>query len=246
MSKLIKLAVVSTMLSALLPLHGFAANRLMYENFDDQTLDSRLNPRIYGGIAAPPQYGFAGPGRDGAGSCFSSGTIPDVFLQWPTEQIPKPWPSDEMYISFWMRYPTYAGSDPNENINIFYPHWDGAVSYVHFTMVDTNTVYYSARARDNSMVSVGTYMNCPNQADGNWHHYEFYVKFSEGISRFWYDGAQMLYQTYGPGVWTNSVFSIDMPSMDGEEPGNFSRQVDDIDIWDGMPDPAVLGAGSPS
>lgn len=243
MSNLIKLVVISTILSVFVSVSGFAANRLLYENFDSQILDSRLTPRIYFGVAAPPQYGFAGPGRDGAGACFASGTIPDVFLQWTMEQIPKPWPSDELYVSFWMRYPTFANSDPNENIKIFYPHWDGATSYVHFTMVDPNTVYYSARARDNSMVSVGTYMSCPNQTDGNWHHYEFYVKFSEGISRFWYDGTQTLDQQYGPGVWTNSVFAVDAPSMDGEEPGNFSRQVDDLDIWDGMPDPAAPGAG---
>ncbi len=244
MSKLIKSVVVGTLLSVLVPVCGFAANRLLYENFDDQVLDGRLSPRVYGGIAAPPQYTFAGPGRDGRGFCFSSGTVADVFLQWPTQKLPKPWPSDELYVSFWMRYPTFVSSDPNENIKIFYPHWDDAVSYVHFTMVDADTVYYSARGRDNNMVSVGTYMTCPNMTDGNWHHYEFYVKFSEGASRFRYDGVSKLDHRYGPGVWTNNVYAIDTPSMDGEEPGVFSRQVDDLDIWDGMPGSQAAGAPS--
>jgi len=140
MSNLIKLVVISSILSVSVPVSGFAANRLLHENFDSQVLDSRLTPRVYSGVAAPPQYTFSSPGRDGGGSCFASGTIPDAFLQWPVEQIPKPWPSDELYVSFWMRYPTFASVDPNENIKIFYPHWDDAMSYVHFTMVDTNTV----------------------------------------------------------------------------------------------------------
>ena len=246
MSKLIKLVVVGTLLSALMPVCGFAANRLLYENFNDRALDSRLNPRIYGAVATPPQYTFVGPGRDGTGYCFSSGTVDDVFLQWPSGRLPRPWPSDELYMSFWMRYPTFRRSDLNENIKIFYPHWDGGNSYVHFTMVDTNTVYYSARARNSSMVSVGTYMTCPNMADGNWHHYEFHVKFSEGISRFRYDGVQKLDHRYGPGVWTNNIHAVDAPSMDGEEPGIFSRQVDDWEVWDGMPDTGTQAAGPPS
>jgi hypothetical protein len=34
--------------------------------------------------------------------------------------------------------------------------------------------------------------------------------------------------------------------MDGEEPGIFSRQVDDWEVWDGMPDTGTQAAGPPS
>lgn len=243
MSKLIKLVVVSTLMSALLPVCGFTANRLVYENFDDQTLDSRLTPRVYGAVAAPPQYNFAGPGRDGDGSCFSSGTVAATWLQWPTDKLPKPWPSDEMYVSFWMRYPTFTKTDSNENVKFFYPHWNESSSYVHYCMYDPDQVYYAAFGMGANLAS-GVYLQCPGQTDGNWHHYEFHVKFSEGTSRFWYDGVQKLDQRYGPGVWTNDIFNIDMPSMDGEEPGVFSRQVDDLEVWDGMPGSQTEGLPS--
>jgi len=240
MSKLIKLAVVTTILSAFLPVCGFAANRLIYENFDDQTIDSRLSPRIYGAVAAPPQYAYASPGRDGRGSCFASGTVAAAWLQWPTAKLPKPWPSDEMYVSFWMRYPTFTRTDPNENVKFFYPHWNGTSSYVHYCMYDPDQVYYAAFGKDASLAR-GVYLRCPGQTDGNWHHYEFYIKFSEGVSRFWYDGVQKLNQRYGRGAWSNDIFGIDVPSMDGEEPGIFTRQVDDLEIWDGMPGSQAAG-----
>lgn len=243
MSKFIKLVIVSLILSAFVPVCGMAANRLINENFDDKAIDSRLTPRIYGAVAAPPQYTYAGPGRDGKGSCLSSGTVAANWLQWTGGKLPKPWPSDEMYISFWMRYPTFTNTDPNENIKFFYPHWNGIWSYVHYCMYTPNDVYYAAFGMGRNLAS-GVYLRCPNQTDGNWHHYEFYVKFSEGISRFWYDGVQKLDQRYGPGVWTNDISTIDAPSMDGEEPGVFTRQVDDLEIWDGMPGSRTEGPPS--
>ncbi|HQG31927.1 MAG TPA: hypothetical protein PLA83_08365 [Deltaproteobacteria bacterium] len=212
-----------------------AATRLLHETFDDQVLDSRLRVRVYGAVATPPQYAFASQGRDGTGHCFSSGTVSATWLQWPSETMLRPWPSDELYVSFWMRYPTFTRTDPNENIKFFYPHWNGTSSYVHYCMYDPDQVYYSAQGMG-AVLAAGVYLRCPNQTDGRWHRYEFYVKFSEGISRFWYDGVKKLDQTYGPGVWSNDILAIDAPSLDGEEPGIFSRTVDDLDIWDGMPD----------
>jgi len=40
---------------------------------------------------------------------------------------------------------------------------------------------------------------------------------------------------FGTGVWGSDVHVIAVPCIDGEEPGRFSRQVDDLEIWDGMP-----------
>ncbi|MCK4825922.1 hypothetical protein KA005_59790, partial [bacterium] len=215
--------------------YGFAANRLAYENFDDEQIDSGFT--VYGSNWAklsPPQYNLNSVSRNGAGYCFSSGTSPMAYLCWESN-IPYPWPSDEMYVSFWMRYPTFTSTDSHENIKFFYPHWNGTQSYVHYVMSSRDTVYYSAKG-NGAMLSQSNWLGCPNQTDGNWHHYEFYVKFSTGISRFWYDGVLKVDHIYGEGNWTpNKIYYISAPSIDAEEPGVFSRQVDDWEVWDGMP-----------
>ncbi len=212
----------------------FAASRLLYENFDDGVLDSRLWARVYGAIAAPPQYGLASPGRGGTGSSFSSGTVAATWVQWPSANMTKPWPSDEMYVSFWMKYSKFVRTEQHENIKIFYPHWNGISSYVHYCLSNTDLIYYSANSFDKA-IDGGVWLTCPGQADGRWHRYEFYIKFSAGISRFWYDGVLKLDRTYGPGKWTNDVNGIDAPSMDAGNPSSFSRQIDDLEIWTGMP-----------
>lgn len=232
---------------------AFAGNVLLYENFDDQRLDSRFT--VYGAnwtVVSPPGYNLESVGRNGAGYCFSSGTVAAAHLCW-MNNIPNPWPSDEMYVSFWMRYPKYEHTDANENFKIFYPHWNGTASYVHYSMIGSNTIYYSARA-NGVMISISNWINCPNQTDGNWHRYEFYIKFSEGISRFWYDGTLKINHTYGKGYWLpNNVYYISAPSIDAEEPGIFSRQVDDWEVWNGMPSgltitatPAAPGTSNPA
>ncbi len=96
------------------------------------------------------------------------------------------------------------------------------------------------------MMTMGNWLECPNQTDGQWHHYEFYIKFSEGVSRFWYDGALKVDDVFGTGVWTNEMFYISVPSIDGEAPiGSFSREVDDWEVWDGMPDPVAQRSKTP-
>lgn len=248
MFKAIHVLVAITLMLALYPVNGFSAQCLLSESFDGRVLDERLV--VYGKnwqVLNPPQYNLNAKGRDGIGYAFSSGTNSEAHLCWMGSTL-NPWPTDELYVSFWMRYPTFVRSDAMENLKVFYPHWDNAKSYVHFTLSDSDTIYYSAMARG-SVVTAGNWLKCPKQTDGKWHHYEFYINFSEGVSRFWYDGSLKVDDVFGTGIWTNSVYSIITPSIDGEEPGKFSRQVDDLDIWDGMPQRGAVArqdAASPS
>jgi len=233
MSKLFRLLVIISGFF-MITTNTVAASRIIFENFDDQAIDSRLGVSDGNIAISPPQYNLNEVGRGGTGYCFSSGTINEAFLIWIGSSVPNPWPSDELYMSFWMRYPTFTSTDSHENIKVFYPHWNGTSSYVHYSMAGPNGIYYSASAQG-TMVSSGNWLSCPNQTDGNWHHYEFYIKFSTGISRFWYDGVLKVDHSYGIGRWTNAMYYIAAPSIDAEEPGIFSRQVDDWEVWDGIP-----------
>lgn len=223
----------------------YAANRLLYENFDDQIIND-LQPQRGGMVVlAPPQYNLQAVGRGGNGFCFSSGTVNEAFLLAIGNAIPNPWPTDEMYVSFWLRYPTFTPTVAMENIKLFYPHWNGTQSYLHYSMVDAGGVYYSAKG-NGVMVSQSNWLNTPNQTDGNWHHYEFYVKFSEGISRFWYDGSIKVDHKYNGTNWLpNNIYYIAIGSIDAESVSIFSRQFDEVEIWDGMPGTSSTPPPSP-
>jgi hypothetical protein len=240
MSRALNLLIAITLVLALTPMDGFSAQCFLQEDFDDQVLDERLT--AYGHnwqVLSPPDYHLDAAGRDGTGRAFSSGTTSMAHLCWMGDTMPDPWPSDGLYVSFWMRYPAFSRCDAMENLKIFYPRWEGAKSYVHFTLSDKDTVYYSAMA-GGSVLTAGNWLDCPDQTDGKWHRYEFYVNFDEGISRFWYDGVLKVDDVFGTGVWGNDVHVIAAPCIDGEEPGSFSRQVDDLEIWDDRPEQADL------
>lgn len=229
------IALVATLLLQLSFTACWAAECLLSENFDSKVLDGRLAVyNKYWALMAPPQFRLDAVGRNGTGHCFSSGTVSEVYPCW-VRGLSTPWPTDELYVSYWMRYPKFVPTDPaNENLKLFYPHWDGTASYAHYAMTGPGTVYYSAMAKG-AFIASGRWLSCPGMTDGKWHHYQFHVKFSEGVSRFWYDGALMVNDAYGAGTWSNLVYYVSAPSIDAEDPGIFSRQVDDLEIWDGVP-----------
>lgn len=217
----------------------YASDRILYENFDDQevtvpltAVDGDTTPLVEG-----DDYTWAtGYGGTGYAIFFRLTDNRDSVIWWGYDYpVTDPWPSDEMYFSFWMRYPDFTSTDSHENMKIFYPHWDGTSSYVHYALADDHTVYYSANG-DGSVLTDANWLNCPNMTDGNWHHYEWYIKFSTGISKFWYDDVLKVDDVFGTGHWTNDIYYIAAPSIDAEEVATFSRQVDEWELWDGMPD----------
>ena len=213
--------------------YGFAANRVVYENFDNKSTGVLIPEK---GAApyelSPPQYNLDQVGRGGSGYCYSSGTLNEAFLMY----YPSKWPTDEFYVSCWLRFPRYREQYSMENIKMFYPHWDGANSYVHYSLADANTIYYSARDKNQIMLSESNWLSCPGMTDGNWHRYEFYVNFATGGSKFWYDGAIKVNNNFGSGKWTNAIYYITIGSVDAQDASDFSRQFDDVEFWDGMPD----------
>jgi hypothetical protein len=242
---------ITMVLIFLCRMDGYAANRVLYENFNDQIIDSRLT--VYGNSwnkLSPPQYNLTAVGRDGTGHSFTSGTVDAAYMCWKTN-VPNPWPTNQFYVSYWMRYPRYVTTNSvNENLKIFYPHWDGVDSYVHYNLAQPSLVYYSAKAKG-AMVAQSRWLTCPNMVDGKWHHYQFYVNFSTGASKFWYDGVLKVNDVYGSGKWTNHMYYFSIPSVNGRSvpsdpnPGDYTRQVDDMEIWDGSPtDTTIPSLGS--
>lgn len=224
----------------------FAAERRLYENFDDQAIDPLLRTRIYGGFnVTQPTYSF-GTGHGGSGYSFGSGTTNATWLEW---NFANTWYTDELYVSFWMRYPTFTQNYSNENIKFFYPQFGTSNSdKVEYLMYNGNNSGFYCGYNNNAYLG-SAYLTLPNQADGNWHRYEFYIRFSTGTHKFWYDrpmgnftdGAYLKNSVnYGSGVWDNHINIITFGSIDGEQPSTFTRFFDDVEVWDGMPDSEAI------
>jgi len=248
--KRIFISVVSLFVLFFTPcMKAFSASRLYYENFDDQIIHQ---PAV-GSISIykdfnfttinPPDYNLTGAGRGGAGYCFSGAQNTSAWLFWNYGQT---WPTDEMYVSFWERYANYTYTDSNENFKTFYPHWG-------------SRAYYCLQGRGTDCLNIATsssqgdtdnHSYCQpgisGMYDGNWHHYEIWLKFSTGQSKLWYDGNLVADFTLAVGTWDRFNYYTTLGSADSEEPGTFLRQYDDWEVWDGMPGQDSEPPASPS
>jgi len=234
-----------------------AASLIYSEDFEDQDIDQpsvgsisvvrSIGPLI--NCTNGVDYVVDEPGRDESNGSFLSLQLVDnlsaeCWLWWPYSTQ---WPTNQMYVSFWARYPHFTSTDAHENIKLFYPHWDGVDSYVAYDLSSEDVMYHSEKS-NGEYVSTGNWLTVPNQTDGNWHHYEFYLDIEQGISSFTYDGSVVWDQNWGPGTWTTpwDLYYITIGMIDAEEQGDFTRQFDDIEIWDGLPGdtPTNHGGGS--
>lgn len=86
----------------------------------------------------------------------------------------------------------------------------------------------------------------PNAYDGNWHKFSMYVNFNTGIVRQWYDieneTADNAILTWNNGGPIGAARKATYVNLKGNYAGNKFPQdeiyyaIDDIEIWDGMPD----------
>lgn len=268
----------------------WGATQKYTENFDDQSLaDTGITAKVVlrnmdtgsGGNPSAGQYSWGtghGSGiSDGSGYSVGSGTINAIYVEWGGYYgggaSVGEWSSDELYLSYWMKYPSYVHRESdNDNIKFFYPQfgsnsnddkWEAymvngtgcGMAFYHdgalLTYNDGNTRYYGG-----NFALSGPYGYA---ADGGWHHYEFYIKFSTCEFKFWFDRQEGDYTTeaslpigqYGLGTtgtylllnqdipnvsWDDNVIILTWGSIDGEEANTFTRFFDDIEVWDGMPD----------
>ena len=189
-------------------------------------------------------YNLNQVGYNGKGYCFTSTTrIPDneAFLGWENGHtgfmgLPATWPTNEWYVSFWVRYPTFTSMVSHENIKLFYPKWDGGDSHSAFDDTGQGSLYHSEKS-NGVYVTNSNWVKVAGINNGAWHHVEFYMDFEKGISRFWYDGNLAWDKNWGPGTFTTPVkmYYFTFGSIDASGDSIFNRQFDEIEVWDGMP-----------
>lgn len=230
-----------------------AAQRRMYENFDDQDVDSPWQARVYGGFNIVPPRCSYDVGRNGTGYCIGSGSdLGNDDAVW-IESGYGEWPTDEYYVSFWVKYPVAVYQNTGENIKLFYPGF-GTGSVIESGLENLSTGASVIFAWYNNVLQFNSYVTFPNAADGNWHHYEWWVKFSTGALKMWYDRPEgdftteadiaapttgtylKLNRINSAGTWgAQTISRMNAGSMDASGDSNFTRFIDDVEVWDGIP-----------
>ena len=229
----------------LIPLLLYSQGTLIYsENFNDGDLDAPTFGSFYGTGVVLGNWINSVEGVDHSfdstgytGYCMSSvGKLDkDPHIVWTMDS--GDWTTDEFYVSYWVRFP-YAVMTSYPNLKLFYPHWNGTASYVHLAMgqADGSSHYYSAHGSAGQVLEQSAYIQTPNLCDGQWHRCEAWVKFSTSQFRFWYDGILRKDANYADGVWTNAIYYLTLGFKEDAGGGDlFTRQLDDVEIWDGMP-----------
>jgi hypothetical protein len=254
--------------------YGLTANRVYYSNFNSGAFSTPQQGSIsiqvgnssgctqspwcpIGGATNPGYYSITRTGYGGTGYCFSNASNPinggsiDAYPIW---QYSSAWPTDEMYVSYRVRFVGMVG-ESYANTKMYYSRWDGANSYTAFALAGTidianESLYYSSHDRYGNILEQSTYVPVHYLTDGNWHKLSFWVKFSTAEVRFWYDvesptaSNHTFYRNYADGSWTNSVNYITPFKEDAGDSTVWSfRDLDEWEVWDGIP---TGSAGTPS
>lgn len=224
------------------------AGRLYYENFDDQDVDQpgvgstkvaidwNAQDAVYG-----TDYTWT-TGYDGTGSALLSLQKPgdtgaDAYLRWAYGN--NTWPSDEMYVSYRVRFPHTNSQFGNENIKGVYPRWHGTDAYVAVPTLHNFSGWISISVRGDDGVSresSATISGANNIADGNWHRVEVYINFATGQVITKIDSVEVWNKIYGS-IWSSppQLNYLPIPYFDAEEDSDFTRAIDEIEVWDNMP-----------
>lgn len=234
-----------------------AATMRYYANFDDGKVATPSTGYMgvvnqFGEYPAPTdQYTFQ-PGRSGLALTDkttmyggNSGNIANS-LYWDYYSF---WPTDEIYISWWERH-----QEPYSNINLniklmylfFDPNDDVSRNRASMERAHDQVSQYGARGayldkNGNYFEESGWWAQLTNMTDGNWHHFELYINFKGYTTKLWWDSVLKLNKTYDPSQinWNRRInwlfiggpFTPGIPVLYGR----FTRQIDDVEIWDGMP-----------
>jgi hypothetical protein len=150
------------------------------------------------------------------------------------------WPTNELYISFWMKYVNYsydASRKFYENIKLHYSFFSKAGQNSpsnEWGVTTAGEYYYDLRDVNNTSIGSG-WINAKD-TDGGWHHYEWYYNFSTRNVKMWIDGSQKINYTNNALGWDGFVRELDFGSLIGTDPNSLgTRAFDDIEVWDGVP-----------
>jgi len=226
--------ILNGLLWLIISTNAQAANRIVYENFDDQDIDSPLEWDNRDGAT----YSFV-TGHGGVGKAIQPQSVvngePDHGMRYISSGK---WTSDEIYLRWRMKYSSHSHTGTgiwNDKWVYFYPQVPlpsphSATDYYKETWISTGGMNYNG-----ARVSAHNLPAPPN--DGQWHQYAVYYKFSTGVYRFYMDGqkcAEYVSEKVQDWNMPNQV-RIYCPSITAGTTNSYTRHIDDWELWDGLP-----------
>ncbi|MEA1878762.1 MAG: hypothetical protein U9N86_18110, partial [Bacteroidota bacterium] len=153
----------------------------------------------------------------------------------------------EFFLRFWARHNKgFSTIEGSGNCKWIVVGTDGGIYgtiYMHLTTFSTNPDMKFYCGDEGTWL--GSSVQCQNAYDGNWHKYSLYINFNTGVIRGWYDVENETAEN-ATKTWTAPDGKIGncTRATDIHIEGNFSAKqptevtyhaLDDIEIWDGMP-----------
>lgn len=179
---------------------------------------------------------------------------PKLNIGGPGGSPPPPWGTyhkfddlhdDELYISWWMRWDSdanftrgggYAGA-----YKMMYINGTGGANESYNNRYNYKFSFYNPLFIETSVLGAPLIVGGAN--DGAWHHYEVYIKYessygvSDAIWRLWEDDVLWWDKTDAQFLSspTGKINSIRFIQYTLGADASSGYQIDDIEIWDGMP-----------
>ena len=221
----------------------YAANKILYENFDDKKFDQGTFGSVteeqgsgatwvsdgHGGFARS-EYHTAGSDDQPTRLKFSPG---------------KNWPTNLVFVRYKLRWASYnCSSTGNQNIKLFrllksnnYYYWHHATqagTAPNYTMF--NVYSHGTQKGD------WAYPTLSGSSDGQWHTLAYLLNLTTGNGKFWYDRDPLkdspTAEIQPPSFdWNDRNFSyFVVPADDGVlNDATYTREYDDVEVWDGLP-----------
>jgi hypothetical protein len=225
----------------------YASNRIVYDTFNSQSWTQGTFGSVGEDSSTTDPSSWQSDGSGGycrqSTHTAGSGGQPSRLMFSPGQN----WPTDTVFVRYKMRFTHWSGSgSSNPNVKYFRLYKDSSHLYWHMANQSTNAGYILFNTNSNGSCG-GACQDSLNYtmsglADGNWHTLAFLLTLSTGNGKFWYDRDPSLSPSaqISPSRtdWGDRNFMYLVTPADQGGTGDiitYTRQYDNVEIWDGMP-----------
>ena len=147
--------------------------------------------------------------------------------------------NEELYIRFWLKYDkNFDPTDGYSSNKVWWMQFESDTNTYFVQFRGTSLSYYDESGGGEHYFSIS-----PNAVDGKWHLWEIYVKYNDygsnnGILKIWFDSelkvdiSNALLRVQPGGKISRMCFGY----FHNNATTSSGWQIDDIEIWDGIPD----------
>jgi len=167
---------------------------------------------------------------------------------WGTYRNFRNYHTNELYISWWMRWDENAnftrGGGYSGAYKLMYISGTGGVEESYNNRYNNRLSFYNSYISEGEGSVYGRPLIVGGGNDGAWHHYEVYIRYessfgaTDGIWRLWEDGELCWERTDAHWLRTSTgkIQNLRFIHYTLGADASSGWQIDDIEVWNGMPD----------